>query len=127
MYLTPVNQASRHALQPILRAAKQNIADDPELSGALVIKKDSRSPKSKPTHLVGPDADSPAVRRAHFKEFGTDPHMVNGHIHPGEPPRPYLTPAFEEHAGQAVSRFGAKLGPALERQAARLARKPGNA
>lgn len=127
LYLTPVNQASRFALQPILKAAKQNITDDPELSQSLVIKKDSRSPKAKPMHVVGPDANSPAVRRAHFKEFGTEPHTINGHLHPGEPPRPFLTPAFEQHASEAVKRFGAKMGTALENQAAKLARKQGKA
>lgn len=122
-YGTPVNQASRFALQPILKAARANIAEDPELSKSLTIKKDRQAPKTRPTHAVGPASDSPARRRAHFKEFGTDPHMIDGHPHPGEPPRPFLTPAYEAHGKEAIKRFGEKLGPALEKQAAKLARK----
>ena len=126
LYGPPINAASRHALRPILSTAKKNIADDPALSKALTIKRDSRSPKAQPKHVVGPDAKSPTVRRAHFKEFGTDPHEINGWMHPGEPPRPFLTPAYEAHGQEAIQRFGDHLGKGLEKRAAKLGAKQGN-
>jgi len=121
---TPVNQASRFALQPILKAAKQNVRsmgarESGELERSLTIKKDSRLPKSRPVHRVGPSSDSPAVRYAHLVEFGTDPH--DGH--PGSQPKPFLTQAFAQHDKEAVTRFADKLGPAVEKQAEKLARK----
>lgn len=121
---TPVNAASRFALQPILKAAKQNIRslgarESGELERSLTIKKDSRSSKSRPVHRVGPSSDSPAVRYAHLVEFGTDPHGG----HPGSSPKPFLTMAFEQNDKLAVQRFADKLGPAVEKQAAKLAKK----
>ena len=124
---TPVNQASRFALGPMLKAAKRNvkelgILDTGELYDSLVIKKDPRSSKSRPVHKVGPQSDSPAVRYAHLQEFGVEPHG----LHPGQPGRPFLTRAFEETQREAIDRFGTKLGQAVEKQAAKLAKAGGS-
>ena len=122
-YGVPVDQASRAGLQVIRRAAKRNIADDPELASSLVIRKDRKQPRATPTHELGPLSTSPAAFRAHFKEFGTDPHPIRGGMHPGEQPQPFLTSAFMVHGKEAVDRFGERLGPAIERQAAKLAKR----
>lgn len=115
--LTPVNEASRFALRPIVSAAKRNLTakgavESGELRKSLTVKKDSRSPKSKPVHLAGPRADSPAVRYAHLVEFGTAP-RADGH--PGTKARPFLEPAYHQHGREAVERFGQKIGPAMEK------------
>lgn len=125
LYGPPINAASRHALRPILKTAKQNIAADPELSKSLTIKRDAKSAKARPRHVVGPASDSDAVRRAHFKEFGTDPHEINGWTHPGEPPRPFLGPAYAAHGQEAINRFGEHVGKGLEKRAAKLGAKQG--
>ena len=124
LYTTPVGQASRFALQPILKAAKQNTVHG-SVKAALVLKKDRKAPKTKPTHLVGGDPANPDYRLLHLLEFGVDPHSINGIQHPGHAAQPFLTPAYEAHGKEAIERFGKKLGPALEKQAAKLARKAG--
>jgi HK97 gp10 family phage protein len=128
LVLRPVGEAQRFALAPVLSAAKANvrtmgIEDTGELRRSLTVKKDGKAPKMKPTYVLGPRSDSPAVRYAHLVEFGTDPHWVNGGRHPGASPKPFLTNAFESKKKEAIDRFGKKLGPAIEAQAARLGRK----
>jgi hypothetical protein len=44
-------------------------------------------------------------------------------MHPGAKPFPFLTPAYEEHEGDARRRFNQKFGPEVEKRAAQLARK----
>lgn len=117
----PVDAAARKALRSILNAAKAN-TEHASVKKALVMKKDRKSPKTRPTHLVGGDPKNPDYRLLHLLEFGTDPHPVN---HPGTDPQPFLTPAFEAEGQNAIKRFGERLGPAVEKQAARLAKKYG--
>jgi HK97 gp10 family phage protein len=129
----PANEASRFALRPIVQEAKANLDKNKSvisgrLKKSLTVKRDSRSPKLKPRHLVGPRRDSDAVRIAHLVEFGTAPHdePKAGIHHPGARPKPFLRPAYESRKDEAVQRFGQRFGPAVERQAAKLARKRQN-
>ncbi|MBU4543337.1 MAG: hypothetical protein KKG74_05455 [Alphaproteobacteria bacterium] len=128
LYGRPVDEASRFALQPILKGAKANTPHE-SAKKALVLRKDRKAPKTQPTHEVGGDPKNPDYRLLHLLEFGTDPHVNAGRFagtqHPGTDPQPFLTPAYEEHGNEAIKRFGQKIGPAVEKQAARLARKAG--
>lgn len=118
----PVAEASRFALQPILKAAKSNTTHS-SVKRALVLKQ-GKAPKDRVVYDVGGDPKNPDYRLLHLLEFGTDEHPVN---HPGTAPQPFLTPAFEEHGAEAIKRFGEKIGPAMEKQAAKLAKKAGGA
>lgn len=119
----PIDEASRHALRPVLAAAKKN-TPHASVKKALVLKKDRNSRKTYPTHMVGGDPKNPDYRLLHLLEFGTDP-SPNRPGHPGTDPQPFLTPAFEAEGQNAIKRFGERLGPAVEKQAARLAKKYG--
>lgn len=124
LYGRPVNEASRYAMQPILKAARQNTTHA-SVKRALVLKRDTKAPKAQPTTAVGGDPKNPDYRLLHLLEFGVDPHKIGTIDHPGHAAQAFLTPAFTEHGQAAIKRFGEKLGPALEKQAARLARKHG--
>jgi hypothetical protein len=136
----PLATTSRFALQPTLKQAKANVRAQPftESSGALaeslVIKRKPRSSKVNPTFQVGPDASFEKwtpfgfrrpVNYAHLDEFGTAPHFQPGRgvTHPGSPARPSLGPAYYSTREQVVDRFGKKLGPEMEKRAAKLAAK----
>lgn len=130
--IRPVGEAQRHALRPMLAAAKANVKtmgaeDTGELRRSLKVKKDSRAPKTKPTYLVGPDAKSPAVRYAHLVEFGTDAHYQPERQawHPGASPKPFLSQAFHANQAEALKRFEDRIGPAIEKQAVRKAKRAG--
>jgi hypothetical protein len=75
----PVNEASRKAMQPMLRQAKANLkangsVESGEILKLLVIKRDPDAPKDKAVHVIGPDAKkSPGYRKAHLVEFGVAP------------------------------------------------------
>lgn len=130
---TPLNAASRFALQPALKAAKAKVGSIPfddstgALQASLTIKKKARSSKLNPVHQVGPDSafrkgGRRPVSYAHLVEFGTAPHYQpkRGVMHPGAKPTPFLTPAFHETKTEVVKRFGQKIGPEMEKRAARL-------
>jgi len=126
----PINEASRKALQPTLKAAKRNLkangsVESGELLKLLTIRKDPDTGKDKPRHVVGPATTNPAYREAHLVEFGTAPHFQPElhRLHPGAQAKPFLRPAFEETKGEAIKRFGESIGPAIEKRAARLERK----
>ncbi|MBU4529177.1 MAG: hypothetical protein KUA43_18040 [Hoeflea sp.] len=128
LYGRPVDEASRFALQPILKGAKAN-TEHASVKKALTLKKDRKAPKTQPSHLVGGDPKNPDYRLLHLLEFGTEPHVNAGRFagtqHPGTTAQPFLTPAYEAHGNEAIKRFGQKMGPAVEKQAARLAKKGG--
>lgn len=127
----PANSASKHALEPTLGAAAENLKADGSIRSGLLLRslliKRQRSPKTKPIYRVGPDAASDARRYAHLVEFGTLPHLVGGRFagaqHPGTKPTRFMTRAFESTREEVVRRFGALIGPAIEKQAARLAKR----
>jgi HK97 gp10 family phage protein len=107
------NSASKHALEPTLEAARSNApVRTGRLRQSLVIKRDPESAKSRPRYLVGPDSKSPAVRYAHLTEFEAEG---------GRPPLRWMTRAFEATKEEVARRFGTLIGPALEKQAARVA------
>ena len=118
----PVDAASRKALRPILNAAKAN-TPHASVKKALVLKKDRKAPKTQPTHLVGGDPKNPDYRLLHLLEFGVAPHKIGGIDHPGHAAQPFATPAYEQHGTEAIKIFGRELGPEVEKQAARLAKK----
>lgn len=118
---TPIQQASRKALKPVLDAAKANLTEGHgvetgRLKKILTIKPD---PKNKAAMHVGPNASDPHYRVAHLVEFGTAPHDVDGAMHPGADPHPFLEPAFEAKGDEALKIFGQEIGPAIENAAAR--------
>ena len=133
----PIGDASRHALQPVLKAAKNNLGSSTPLNYAgtpgglaygglkksLSIRKVKKVRKPEVKYHVTPTGRG--VGKAHLVEFGTEPHWQpkRGVMHPGAKPFPFLTPAFNEHEDEVVDRFGKSYGPALERQASRLARR----
>lgn len=137
---TPLNATSRFALQPTLKAAKSNARSIPfkedtgTLEASLTIKKKRGGSKLNPTTQVGPDSgfqrdtqygSRRPVRYAHLIEFGTAPHYQPGRgvTHPGTRPHPFLTPAYFSTRDEVVKRFGEKIGPEMEKRAAKLAAK----
>jgi HK97 gp10 family phage protein len=136
----PIAATSRFALQPTLKTAKSNARNIEEkertntLANSLVIKQKARTSKLNPTFQVGPDSSVEKqtkyglrrpVKYAHLLEFGTAPHYQPGRgvVHPGSRPEPFLTPAYFETREQVVKRFGDKIGPEMEKRAAKLAAK----
>lgn len=136
----PLNAASRFALQPTLTKARTNVQAMPvnektgTLAKSLTIKRKAKSSKLNPVHQVGPDAGAGRLTRfgfrkpvkyAHLLEFGTAPHFQpkRGIMHPGTRPRPFLTPAFFQTRDDVVKRFGKKIGPEMEKRAAKLRSK----
>lgn len=121
----PVNAASRKALQPMVKRAKANLkangsVDSGELQRLMTVKRDPKSRKDQPRHMVGPDASKgPGYRKAHLVEFGTAPHLVGKKAHPGAAAKPFLRPAFDETAQETLTIFGNVLGPEIEKAAVR--------
>jgi HK97 gp10 family phage protein len=136
----PLNATSRYALAPTLAKAKSNAKTIPEkertgtLAASLTIKQAQRSTKLNPVFQVGPDASfekqtqygrRKPVKYAHLLEFGTAPHYQPGRgvVHPGTRPTPFLTPAYYQTREEVVKRFGERIGPEMEKRAAKLAVK----
>lgn len=136
----PLSATSRFALQPTLKAAKSNAKalglkeSTGTLAASLVIKQKPRTSKVNPTFQVGPNSEFQRdtqygsrrpVRYAHLIEFGTAPHYQPGRgvVHPGSAPHPFMGPAYFATREQVVKRFGDKIGPEMEKRAAKLAAK----
>jgi HK97 gp10 family phage protein len=129
----PLNAASRFALQPTVKAAKakvQAIAFEDStgaLAASLTIRKKPRSSKLNPVHQVGPDSGfrkegRRPVSYAHLIEFGTAPHYQpnRGVVHPGIRPMPFMEPAYNSTKEEVVKRFGQRIGPEMEKRAAKV-------
>ena len=119
------NAACKRALEPTLAVAKQGVPEDTgTLKKSLIIKRDSQSPKTKPRYAVGPDAAAKGkdgrrpVRYAHLAEFGR---AANANGTGGMLGSRFLTKAYEATKEQVVTIFGREIGPAIEKQAARIA------
>lgn len=121
---TPLNAASRFALQPALSASRKNAKSagfedsTGALAASLTIKRNSRSAKLNPMHRVGPSkdyekGDRKPVKYAHLLEFGTSRIA----------PKPFLTPAYLETKEQVVKRFGDRIGPEMEKRAAKVRKR----
>jgi hypothetical protein len=131
----PLNATSRYALQPTLAAARRNVRAQQfeestgALAASLTIKRLPKSSKVNPRHRVGPAADfqrgdRKPVRYAHLVEFGTVAKTRAGGIEwPGSAPHPFLTPAYYATRDEVVKRFGARIGPEMEKRAAKLNKK----
>lgn len=127
----PLNSASKHALGPVLTSAKANLAangsvESGRLLRILTIKRDRESSRPlAPRYLVGPDGSDSHYRTAHLVEFGTAPHWQANvqRMHPGARAKPFLRPAYEAARAAVVDTFSALIGPAIEKQAERLARR----
>lgn len=132
----PIRVASVFALRPTLAQTKANIRglhfedSTGALEESMVIRPSPRSPKLNPIYQVGPNAqyqsgDRRPVRYAHLIEFGTAPHYQPGRgvVHPGTRPMPFLEPAYFTTRDIVVKRFGEKIGPEMEKRAAKLAAK----
>lgn len=136
----PLASTSRFALQPTLRAAKSNVKGLPlkessgTLAASLVIKQKPRTSKINPVFQVGPDSgfqratqfgSRRPVKYAHLVEFGTAPHYQPGRgvVHPGSAPHPFMAPAYFATREEVVKRFGKKIGPEMEKRAAKLRAK----
>lgn len=136
----PLGATSRFALQPTLKAARSNVKALPlkestgTLAASLVIRQKPRTSKLNPTFQVGPDSgfqratqfgSRRPVKYAHLVEFGTAPHYQPGRgvTHPGSAPHPFMTPAYFATREEVVRRFGKKIGPEMEKRAAKLAAK----
>lgn len=130
---TPLTTASRFALRPALTKAKQNVRSIPfdegtgTLARSLTIKKRKGGSKLNPVTQVGPDSSVKVttefgvrrpVKYAHILEFGSvgpGAHVVH--------PTPFLTPAYLDTRDQVVKRFGERIGPEMEKRAAKLRAK----
>lgn len=125
----PLNSASKHALEPTLEAARQNLSNNGSIESGrlrkiLTIKRSKSESRSlAPKYLVGPSAADPHYRVAHLVEFGTAPHFQPNlnKMHPGAAAKPFLRPAYEATKAIVVEGFGRLIGPAIEKQASRLA------
>lgn len=133
----PIGDASRFSLQPVLRDAKANLGSTTPINYAgkpggvqfgglkksLGIRKVKKVQGQQVKYHVTPTGRG--VGKAHLVEFGTEPHFQpkRNVMHPGARPFPFLTPAFEQNSTKVIDRFGKAYGPALERQASRLANK----
>ena len=125
----PGNQAGKRSLEPTLAAAKDNLQQDGsiesgELLRAITIRR-QKSSAIRPKYAVGADPKSKAGPRAHLLEFDTAPHKNAGARagtdHPGTKGTRFMTRAFEATKQQVVELWAKEIGPAIERQAARLA------
>lgn len=127
----PLNEASKRAMEPMAEEAKALLKRNGSVqSGRLyriitVVRNRKRSSALRPVYEVGPDGSDPAYREAHLVEFGTAPHFQPelNRMHPGARPKPFMRSAFEQNKEGAVKIFADTIGPAIEKQADRLARR----
>lgn len=127
-YASFANQsAARDALGPTLAMAKDLVPEDEgALKKALVIRRHRRSTQGKAIYRVGPRADArdedgnPVYSYASLVEFGA--FRKEGGLMPAQP---YMRPAFDATKDVIVQGYKRLLGPALEKQARRLAARRG--
>lgn len=121
----PVGEASRPALKPVLKGAKENLrANSSVKRGVLLRSMKIRKLKSSAAKITwAVSATGRGVGIAHLVEFGTEPHWQpkRRQHHPGATPKPFLTPSYVQHGDDAIKIFGRHIGPAMELQARRLA------
>lgn len=104
--------ALRAGAKPIVGAAKQKV---PKRSGALrksiTVRKGSRRRAAKGGGQVVIGFKKPQSRRAHLTEFGTSKTAA----------QPFVRPAIEEKAGEAIGIIGQEMGEWIEEAAVRRA------
>lgn len=88
-----------------------------------------RDAYGKPTQFVGvvqvrrkrPGERGPNPRTyAHLVEFGVKPKMRRGVIHPGAPAQPFLRPAFDEKAQEALEAMMRRIREDLDKEIEKL-------
>ena len=115
----PANGALRASLAPTLAAAQRGApVDTGTLRRSLVIRRVRRSPKTKPSYVVGPD---PKVRGPNGRRPVRYAHLVEFGLGPVKRARRFLTSAYEMTKEEVVKIFGAEFGPRLEENARRIA------
>jgi HK97 gp10 family phage protein len=118
----PINAALRKALRPMLAQAKANTKHK-RIRKALAVRRDPQARADRPTYTVGGNPKNPDYRLLHLSEFGTKPHKIGDWMHPGAKAEPFLRPAFEEKKDETIKILGEEIGPAIEKQAAKVAAK----
>ncbi len=67
------------------------------------------------------------AKYAHLVEFGTSARGVYGHegwrMEPGNPPKPFLRPAYEQTKAAATAKYKAELGPGIEKAARKIRKR----
>jgi HK97 gp10 family phage protein len=111
-----LKKAARAGARPILNEAKARVpVDSGELRGSLGLRQK--------TGYAWVDVSVVArAPHAHLVEFGTAPHRVGkgsdsrklfgkkrGRLHPGAKPQPFMRPAFDNKAAEAVAKVGEVL------------------
>jgi HK97 gp10 family phage protein len=123
---TPANSAARKALRPTLAEAKSNAPKKYGLLRKSLTIKKSRSSKYRPKFRVGPVASAEGpngekpIKYAHITEFGRAPNKSGKG---GMKGTRWLTRAYESTRDGVSAIFGAEIGPAIEKRAAKLAQK----
>ena len=111
------DKALRAAGKVIVDRAKELVpVDTGELRDSITVQAPKRRRRQGERQmLVGFERPTSAI--AHLVEFGTAPHGG----HPGTAPHPFMTPALDEKAGEALDKMGKALGEGITRAAERLA------
>lgn len=122
----PLNEASRKAMAPMVRAAKAGApVDDGDLKRSMVVKR-AKSPKASPVHVVGPRADfvgkngKRPVKYAHVVEFGR---AANADGKGGFPGLRFMTKAFEATAQTVIATLESEIPVAIAKRVAKLRAK----
>ena len=130
-----VKDALRNAAEPMAALARELAPyDQGDLKRSIKIGPRKRGRGEDPDTFgvkIGIDAnEQPAKEVARKSGKGTyrDPGVAGvGPItefgRPGVPAKPFMRPAFDAEGEKTIQRFGQTAGPAIEKQAARLARK----
>ncbi len=115
---TPLTEASRKAMRPMLAAAKALApVDDGDLKRSLTIKsKRGQTVVGPNKKFIGRDGAKPG-RVAHLVEFGR---AAGANGRGGMPGTRFMSRAFEATKDQVVKIFGSEIGPAIERRAQKL-------
>ena len=134
---TSLRRALRDAAQPMLEAAKGKVPVDKgdlKRSIKMAAAKGEKLDGDSFGVVIGIDSnEQPArqvVRKTRSGKSATyrDPGVAGaGPIiefgRPGVAAKPFMRPAFDAEGEKTIQRFGATAGPAIEKQAAKLARK----
>ena len=134
--------AARAGAQVVRKEAELRLGGE---KGDIIVRKVGTRDKRKPTFKggvtirVGPPKDKFFLL---FREFGSAAHAIvsrrrrgstvlaeapGGEVfgptvqHPGQPPRPFLRPAFDQTKGKALAAIGKSMGRGIEREATKLA------
>ena len=116
-------QSINAAATPVLKAARRNAPSDSGKLKSVLAKKVKTYTKSKAViALVGPK--SREATHAHFVEKGTAPRTqkTTGRYLGRTPATRFLQRALDENRSASLAKLRAKMGQAIEREAAKLGR-----